>query len=241
MGLSTDTIVILFLGFSFTAAFIAILITIKRLERRILIHDETNLIKYQREQLENKIYTATEQLVSDPIHFADTNHLILDASNGNSLDVKTDIPNLNYFSELGIVEKDYKIFDKRILCLMPFNNKYKSLYSTIRHASTFCGYECKRTDDEKLENNVNLRRYIITQIIQAQLIVAVLDGRNPNVMYEIGISHAIGKLVLLLVKREKKSDLPENLNGNRLLIYNSEDELFNLLTKTLAGVKYAEG
>ena len=77
------------------------------------------------------------------------------------------------------------------------------------------------------------------KIIQAQFVIAVLDGRNPNVLYEVGIAHAIGKLVILLVKREKSNDLPENLKGNRLLIYKNEDDLFDQLSLTLSSIEYA--
>ena len=87
--------------------------------------------------------------------------------------------------------------------------------------------------------NSNLRKYIVMKIIQAQFVIAVLDGRNPNVLYEVGIAHAIGKLVILLVKREKSNDLPENLKGNRLLIYKNEDDLFDQLSLTLSSIEYA--
>ena len=239
MEFSTDAIIIIVLLLQLVVAIVLIQISIKRLEKKIEIHDSASIIKYQREQMENRIYDATEKLMADTIHFADTNHLLLDASTSNSLEVKREVPNYSYFNDLGIMPTDFDVKDKTILCLMPFNNKYNTLYSTIKHSCSYCGYECQRTDDEKLENNVNLRRYIITRIIQAQAVVAVLDGRNPNVMYEIGIAHAIGKLVILLVKREKSSDLPENLKGNRLLIYRDEDDLYSQLTTTLTSVKYA--
>lgn len=239
MQFSTDTIILFALILQFIVAVMLILLSIKRLEKKIEKHDSVSLIKYQREQMENRIYDATEKLMADTIHFSDTNHLLLDASTSNSLEVKREVPNYSYFSDLGIMSPEFDVKDKTILCLMPFNSKYNTLYSTIKHSCNYCGYECLRTDDEKLENNVNLRRYIITRIIQAQAVVAVLDGRNPNVMYEIGIAHAIGKLVILLVKREKSSDLPENLKGNRLLIYRSEDDLHTQLTTTLTSVKYA--
>ena len=83
------------------------------------------------------------------------------------------------------------------------------------------------------------RKFIVTKIIQAQVIVAVLDGRNPNVLYEVGIAHAIGKLVILLVKRDKSNDLPENLKGNRLLIYKNDEDLFEQLGNTLTSIVYA--
>ena len=201
--------------------------------------EEKPHLSYQRELLENDVYRSVDALVKDNITFADTNHLLLDASNNNELKSKREVPNLSYFSDLGLTQEDFEVKDRYITCLMPFNNKYNSLYAAIKNCCIFNGYQCKRTDEEKIESNSNLRKYIVSQIIQAQVVIAVLDGRNPNVLYEIGIAHAIGKLVILLVKRDKSSDLPENLKGNRLLIYRSEDDLFNQLSNTLTSIEYA--
>lgn len=196
-------------------------------------------LSYQRELLENNVYKSVEELTKDSINFADTNHLLLDASNNDDLKTNKEVPNLSYFNDLGIVGEDFFVRDRQITCLMPFNNKYSSLYDTIKTCCKFNGYNCMRTDEEKIENNVNLRKFIVTKIIQAQVVVAVLDGRNPNVLYEVGIAHAVGKLVILLVKRDKSNDLPENLKGNRLLIYKNEEDLFEQLSSTLTSVEYA--
>jgi nucleoside 2-deoxyribosyltransferase len=40
-------------------------------------------------------------------------------------------------------------------------------------------------------------------IRKARLVVAELSGRNPNVMYEIGLAHAIGKPIILLNRDEE--------------------------------------
>lgn len=55
----------------------------------------------------------------------------------------------------------------------------------------------------------------------------------------MGIAHAIGKLVILLVKRDKSNELPENLKGNRLLIYKNDDDLFEQLSGILTSLEYA--
>lgn len=200
---------------------------------------QTPHLSYQRELLENTVYKEVEELTKDTLNFIDTNHLMLDASANNKLKSEKIVPNLSYFDDLGINNTDFYVEDKLVTCLMPFNNKYNMLYSTIKQTCSYNGFSCKRTDEEKIESNTNLRRFIVSMIVHAQVVVAVLDGRNPNVLYEIGIAHAIGKLVILLVKRDKSNDLPENLKGNRLLIYRNEDDLFEQLSKTLTSIEYA--
>ncbi len=233
---------ILFVLASVLSTLMALFVVTYTLYRnKIKKRDSLNVphLSYQRELLENSVYKSVEELTKDSINFLDTNHLILDASNNNNLKSNKDVPNLSYFNDLGIVGDEFIVKDRQIICLMPFNNKYSSLYDTIKTCCKFNGYDCMRTDEEKIESNVNLRKYIVTKIIQAQIVVAVLDGRNPNVLYEVGIAHAIGKLVILLVKRDKSNDLPENLKGNRLLIYKSENDLFEQLSGTLNSVEYA--
>lgn len=213
----------------------------RKLNKLILMRDSEEKVKIslQREKLENIIYKGVDDLTKDTLNFMDTNHLILDASANDKLKSEKVVPNMSYFDDLGIKKIDFQVEDKLVTCLMPFNNKYYSLYNAIKQTCSYTGFTCKRTDEEKIENNANLRRYIVSMIVRAQVVVAVLDGRNPNVLYEVGIAHAIGKLVILLVKRDKSNELPENLKGNRLLIYKSEDDLFEQLSKTLTSIEYA--
>lgn len=231
--------------FSIVITIVSILGTIflyqfRKLNKLIIERDKEKSVKMslQREKLENVIYNNVDDLTKDAVIFSDSNHLLLDASNNNELKSKKEVPNYSYFEDLGISREEYTIVEKSIICLMPFNTKYDNLYSTIKQGCMYNGFNCLRTDEEKIDNNANLRKYIVSKIIQAQVVIAVLDGRNPNVLYEVGIAHAIGKLVILLVKREKSNELPENLKGNRLLIYKDFDDLFQQLSLTLTQIEY---
>lgn len=54
-------------------------------------------------------------------------------------------------------------------------------------------------------------------ILSASLIVADVSGRNPNVMYEIGMAHTIGRPVILMA--QSVDDLPFDLRHRRCVIY----------------------
>jgi hypothetical protein len=77
-------------------------------------------------------------------------------------------------------------------------------------------------------------------ILEAQVVIAVLDGRNPNVFYEIGIAHSMGKLVLMVVNlsREENQWQEVDLLSNRLITYNNPSELKKKLVKTLEAIHY---
>ena len=58
------------------------------------------------------------------------------------------------------------------------------------------------------------------QIAKADLIVADLTGRNPNVFYETGYAHALTKRVILLTQRAE--DIPFDLKDYPHVIYDGK-------------------
>ncbi|MBI2436040.1 MAG: hypothetical protein HYV26_24550 [Candidatus Hydrogenedentes bacterium] len=65
-------------------------------------------------------------------------------------------------------------------------------------------------------------------ITKADFIVAELSDRNPNVVYEIGYAHALGKHVFLFPRQDGRA-LPSDLAGQQMLIYSSEQDLESLV------------
>ena len=60
---------------------------------------------------------------------------------------------------------------------------------------------------------------IYTQIDKADIIIADMTGRNPNVFYEVGYSDAKKKLVILLTSNAE--DIPFDLRHRPHIVYNS--------------------
>lgn len=58
---------------------------------------------------------------------------------------------------------------------------------------------------------------IWTAIVSARLIVVDCTDRNPNVFYEIGLAHTIGKPTILLTQRAE--DIPFDLRHLRCIDY----------------------
>jgi hypothetical protein len=59
---------------------------------------------------------------------------------------------------------------------------------------------------------------IWTKLNEARLVVADLTGQNPNVMYELGIAHALGKPTVLL-SADPASSIPFDIRGFRHILY----------------------
>jgi nucleoside 2-deoxyribosyltransferase len=74
--------------------------------------------------------------------------------------------------------------------------------------------------------------HILRLIVKARVIVAVIDGRNPNVFYELGIAHALNK-VTILVSSDVQS-APLDLRSRKLIVADSPETLQAKLVTELA-------
>jgi HEAT repeat protein len=118
---------------------------------------------------------------------------------------------------------------------MPFKPDLDELYSqtikpVVERTKVF---ECLRADE--IYGPRPIMRDIWDSIQAAALIVADLTGRNPNVLYELGLAHAIQKPVVLLA--QTIDDIPFDLKQVRILVYRNTTQgrqhLQNELAKTL--------
>ena len=116
--------------------------------------------------------------------------------------------------------KTYAVDEKLCFVLMPFEDKYKSVYADIiKPVAAKLGLEAKRADDFFGSSPIINR--IWEHINRARIIIADLSGRNANVFYEVGLSHAVGKDVILLTR--DMADVPFDLRHLRCIVY--EDNL----------------
>jgi len=77
----------------------------------------------------------------------------------------------------------------------------------IRTACEKADAYCERVDEQFYQESILQRVY--NQIAKADLIVADMTERNPNVFYEVGYAHALGKDVILIT--QKIEDIPFDL------------------------------
>jgi hypothetical protein len=103
-----------------------------------------------------------------------------------------------------------------IFVLMPFSNQFDDIYQYgIKEACKDAGAYCERVDEQIFPESILERVY--NQINKADLIIADLTGRNPNVFYETGYAHALGKRVILLT--QNSDDIPFDLKHYPHIIY----------------------
>jgi hypothetical protein len=103
-----------------------------------------------------------------------------------------------------------------VFVLMPFDASFGDVYQLgIKPAAEGAGAYCERIDEQIFAESILQRIY--NQIAKADLIVADMTGRNPNVFYEVGYAHALGKTVILLTRNT--DDIPFDLKHYPHIIY----------------------
>jgi len=55
----------------------------------------------------------------------------------------------------------------------------------------------------------------------ADFVIADITGRNPNVLYELGIAHTLAKPVLII--SSNAADIPIDLSTRRVILYNQSE------------------
>ena len=108
----------------------------------------------------------------------------------------------------------------RAFVLMPFTDELTAIYRTaVRPLLESVGYEVRRADD--LGNQQSIIKDIVESIEAANLIIADLTGKNPNVMYEVGVAHARSRPTVLLT--ESIDDIPFDLRAYRAIRYDPSE------------------
>ncbi|MGZ5436641.1 MAG: hypothetical protein ACXW3F_11325 [Pyrinomonadaceae bacterium] len=128
--------------------------------------------------------------------------------------------------------------DKRPFCfvIMPFSEELHFFYLFMRdHIQHVHHMDCERGDAQIL--TIPVLEKINNYIRRADVIIADCTGRNPNVFYELGISHAYEKNVILVTK-DPIADAPTDIRHFEFIRYDlqKDREFFESLDNALRNV-----
>lgn len=113
---------------------------------------------------------------------------------------------------------------KLCFVVMPFGDEradpekhllWTELYAHLKQVVEDTGLSCVRADEVRRPGNII--RDIIRHLAGADIVIAEMTDRNPNVFYELGVRHALSSRTILLTQRTE--DVPFDLRPYRHIVY----------------------
>lgn len=104
--------------------------------------------------------------------------------------------------------------------MMPFTNAFNGVRLAVRKASIKFGLVCVRADE--VWDHDEIIQDIFSLIYRSRIVVCDFTSENPNVYYEAGIAHTLGKPVIPITQDIEA--LPFDLKHRRALLYSDTPE-----------------
>ena len=104
--------------------------------------------------------------------------------------------------------------------MMPFLKEFDDVHQTIQNSCENVGLNSKRVDN--MWDNSVVVQDIFDLICKSSIVIADFSKKNPNVFYEVGIAHTLGKEVIPIVQNIE--DIPFDLGHHRVLKYHDNGE-----------------
>lgn len=182
----------------------------------------------ERSYLEKQINELNEKLTSTDERWNEMYHLILTSQSRQS--EKTGVVSVSKFlSGFGIDFTKIKIQNDMVFVLTPFHDDFMHTYEIIKNSCEKIKLTAMKGDEEFVHKDI--LQHIIKCMVKSRVVIANLNGRNPNVFYELGIAHTLNKPTILLA--HKDTSVPFDLKNQYLVLYKDDEELSKRLTESL--------
>lgn len=127
--------------------------------------------------------------------------------------------------------------DRLCFVIMPIGKGWtEGVWEKIRQIVEAQGLKPLRADE--ITSSEEIMNDIWKNLNMARVVIADLSGRSPNVFYELGIAHTLGKRCILLA--QNKEDVPFDVAPRRILFYSNDAQgVLDLERKLPAYIQYA--
>lgn len=108
----------------------------------------------------------------------------------------------------------------RCYATIPFEDEFRPLRDTIISVCREVGARLNLSEDI-VKQPMQITEMIYSEILRCDLLIADVSRANPNVFYEIGLGHALGKPTILIIKEGdgRESEIPFDLRSYPFIRY----------------------
>ena len=145
----------------------------------------------------------------------------------------------SYFKNYHIVEENTntivhpKVFripkseveEDLVSVMRPFDSSFNSVQTTLKEACNSLKLNCY--DANEIWKESEILQEVFSLIYRSKVVICDFSDRNPNVFYEAGIAHTLGREVIPIVQNPE--DIPFDLRHHRYIKYLNNSEGLNEL------------
>ena len=176
-------------------------------------HDRNRAeLEAMRDSMERRIYELTKRQLATESRWRDANHLLLDSQSYQaSGTTSTSVQLTPFLKNAGLTAEDLKPDPRLVFVLTSFHSEFRDTYEIISDVCRDLGLRALRGDEDYVAGDI--LSHILRLMVRARLVITNVDGRNPNVFYELGIAHAINKTTILV--GTPSAELPFDVRAER--------------------------
>ena len=196
-------------------------------------------LEMMRKSIESRMYELNEKLMATQMRWKDVNHLLV-ASQDRQQDFTAKSQRIQlspFLKSSGVTQEDIDGDSRLVFVLTPFHPNFRSSFETIAEVCRGLDLNAMRGDEESIQGEVF--SHILRLIVRSRFVIANIDGRNPNVLYELGLAHGLGKQTILVAKRPE--DVPFDVRAKKLVLYNGRTDLRLKLSEEITRSVLASG
>lgn len=119
-----------------------------------------------------------------------------------------------FFANGAVKQRSGKCF-----VIMPFASSFDEVYGTIQEALEGPGLNFKCTRADELKGGGHIIEDILREIAEAEIVIADLTGRNPNVFYELGVVQMVKDVEKVILLSQDAESIPFDVKAFRCIIY----------------------
>jgi hypothetical protein len=131
------------------------------------------------------------------------------------------------------MDKSVTIENGYCFVLMPFAERFNEVYDAISEAveGPDVNFSCHRADE--LFGGGHIIEDILRCTAKAEIVIADLTTKNPNVFYELGIVHMVKSIEKVLIITQSMEDIPFDLRHFRCIVYDQSPSGLRQLKRQL--------